>query len=80
MPRLACFACGRTVWATVPLAELFAEERRCPRCGAALQDDRRATDRRTFIRRINKSGSSPTGKERRVADRRRTSKPRRRPA
>ena len=24
MPRLACFKCGRTLWATVPLAQLFA--------------------------------------------------------
>jgi hypothetical protein len=78
MPRLACFACGRTIWATVPLAGLFAEERRCPRCGAALQDDRRAIDRRTFIRRLNRSGKSPTGIERRVADRR-AKRPRRRP-
>jgi hypothetical protein len=78
MPRLACFACGRTIWATAPLAGLFAEERRCPRCGAALQDDRRAIDRRTFIRRVNRMGKSPTGTERRVADRRAKS-PRRRP-
>ena len=77
MPRLACFACGRTVRATVPLAELFAEERRCPRCGTSLQDDRRAIDRRTFIRRLNRVGKSPTGKERRIGERRR--KGRRRP-
>ena len=77
MPRLACFVCGRAVWATVPLAELFAEERRCPRCGASLQDDRRAIDRRSFIRRVNRIGKSPTGKERRVVDRR--AKSRRRP-
>jgi hypothetical protein len=76
MPRLACFACGRTVWATVPLAELFAEERRCPRCGTSLRDDRRAIDRRSVIRRVNKHGQSPTGQERRVADRR--GKPQRR--
>jgi ribosomal protein S27AE len=78
MPRLACFACGRTLWATAPLAGLFAEERRCPRCGAALQDDRRMIDRRTFIRRVNKGGVSPTGKERRTAERR-GKPPRRRP-
>jgi len=78
MPRLACFTCGRTVWATVPLAELFAEERRCPRCGASLQDDRRTYDRRKFIRRVNRFGKSPTGAERRVKERR--VKARRRPA
>jgi DNA-directed RNA polymerase subunit N (RpoN/RPB10) len=70
MPRLACFACGRTVWATVPLAELFAEERRCPRCGASLQDDRRKYDRRMLVRRDSRTGRSPTGDERRIADRR----------
>ena len=51
MPRLACFICGRSVWATVALAQLFAEERRCPRCGASLHDDRRAQDRRYYVRR-----------------------------
>jgi hypothetical protein len=78
MPRLACFSCGRTLWATAPLAELFAEERRCPRCGAPLSTDRRTYDRRQFDRRAPKSLGSPTGVERRVADRRMG--PRRRPS
>jgi hypothetical protein len=58
------------LWATVPLASLFAEERRCPRCGAALHDDRRATERRELSRRQKGTGLSPTGQERRVEDRR----------
>jgi ribosomal protein S27AE len=70
MPRLACFACGRTLWGTVPAAQLFAEERRCPRCGASLHDDRRTYDRRTVDRRDRKTGESPTGLERRRGDRR----------
>jgi hypothetical protein len=71
MPRLACFACGRTIWATVPLASLFADERRCPRCGAALHDDRRQLERRLFVRRqrIEELAAASDG-ERRVGDRR----------
>jgi hypothetical protein len=57
------------MWAAVPLAELFAEERRCPRCGASLNDDRRVWDRRVYVRR-QKVGESPTGVERRSRDRR----------
>jgi ribosomal protein S27AE len=70
MPRLACFKCGRTLWATAPLAQLFAEERRCPRCGAALSDDRRLEERRIISRRQVKVGGSPTGEERRGDERR----------
>ncbi|HEX7591658.1 MAG TPA: hypothetical protein VF375_06885 [Candidatus Limnocylindrales bacterium] len=70
MPRLACFKCGRTLWATAPLASLFAEERRCPRCGASLYDDRRQQNRRLIARRKTGMGQSPTGLERRVEDRR----------
>jgi ribosomal protein S27AE len=70
MPRLACFKCGRTLWATVPLASLFAEERRCPRCGAALSDDRRLYNRRLVARRQTRMGQSPTGEERRAENRR----------
>jgi hypothetical protein len=51
------------------MAQLFAEERRCPRCGASLNDDRRVWDRRSYIRR-QKDGVSPTGVERRMGDRR----------
>jgi hypothetical protein len=53
MPRLACFACGRQIYTTAPLESLFAEERRCPRCGAFLNTERRETERRQTIRREN---------------------------
>ena len=38
---------------TVPLESLFAEERRCPRCGALLNDERRDAERRLTNRRQN---------------------------
>jgi hypothetical protein len=60
--------CGRTLWATVPAAQLFAEERRCPRCGAALADDRRLEARRVYVRR--QSTEPPVAEERRGEDRR----------
>ncbi len=41
MPRLACWSCGRTIYATSPLESLFAEERRCPRCGTLMNLERR---------------------------------------
>ena len=53
MPRLACFACGRQIYPTAPLDSLFAEERRCPRCGAFLNTERREAERRQTIRREN---------------------------
>jgi hypothetical protein len=53
MPGLACWSCGRQIYTTAPLASLFAEERRCPRCGAALHDERRTADRRESHRRTN---------------------------
>jgi hypothetical protein len=53
MPRLACFSCGRQIYTTAPLESLFAEERRCPRCGAFLNTERRETERRQTIRREN---------------------------
>jgi ribosomal protein S27AE len=71
MPRLVCFTCGRTLWATLPAAQLFAEERRCPKCGEPLADDRRLLARRTgFGRRQVTKGESPTGEERRSEERR----------
>jgi len=78
MPRLACFVCGRTVWATVVLAQLFAEERRCPRCGASLHDDRRTLDRRAISRRETPPVPPKVESEKRKAERRIAS--RRRPA
>ena len=72
MPRLACRSCGREIYATAPLDSLFAEERRCPRCGANLNDDRRVTDRRQIVRRLNPilDPGPPAGVEQRIAARR----------
>jgi hypothetical protein len=53
MPRLSCWKCGRQIYTVAPLEALFAEERRCPRCGAFLRTDRRETERRTDHRRQN---------------------------
>jgi hypothetical protein len=53
MPRLACFTCGRQIYTVAPLESLFAEERRCPRCGAYLNTERRESERRQAIRRVN---------------------------
>jgi hypothetical protein len=74
MPRLACWSCGRQIYTTAPLDSLFAEERRCPRCGAFLSHERRETDRRGTIRRQNPPGDpGPPGiEERRIEERRRT--------
>jgi hypothetical protein len=72
MPRLACWSCGRQIYTVAPLESLFAEERRCPRCGAFLNDDRRSDDRRSTSRRENPSDDPgpPAEGERRVEDRR----------
>ena len=72
MPKLACHACGRQIYTVAPLEALFAEERRCPRCGAYLDAERRATERRTRVRRQNPpTDPGPPGDgERRVAERR----------
>ena len=53
MPRLACWSCGRQIYTVAPIDSLFAEERRCPRCGAVLNNERRENDRRMQIRRQN---------------------------
>ena len=42
MPLLACWSCGRNIYATSPLDSLFADERRCPRCGVLMDLERRA--------------------------------------
>lgn len=78
MPRLACFTCGRSFWATAPVAQLLREERRCPRCGAQLNDDRRVSDRRMRDRRMMNAGPPPEG-DQRVSDRRHGAR-RRKPA
>jgi ribosomal protein S27AE len=72
MPRLACWSCGRQLYTVSPLESLFSEERRCPRCGAFLNNERRETDRRWFVRRQNPTDDPgpPDGVERRIDDRR----------
>jgi hypothetical protein len=73
MPRLACWSCGRQIYTVSPLESLFAEERRCPRCGAFLDKERRGIERREHIRRQNPRDDPgpPSGmEERRIADRR----------
>jgi len=67
MTPLACFKCGGTLLATAPLAQLLADERLCPRCGASLQGDRRVSERRVYLRRQVKIALR-TRKDRRVAD------------
>jgi hypothetical protein len=73
MPRLACWACGRQIYTVSPLESLFAEERRCPRCGAFMDRERRETERRSYNRRQNlpdDPGPPPEEGERRVEERR----------
>ena len=45
MPKLACWSCGRQIYAVAPIDSLFAEERRCPRCGAFMDRERREGSR-----------------------------------
>jgi DNA-directed RNA polymerase subunit RPC12/RpoP len=73
MPRLACWSCGRQIYTVAPLESLFAEERRCPRCGAYMDVERREDERRAQNRRQNPPDDPgpPAGEgERRIADRR----------
>jgi ribosomal protein S27AE len=72
VPKLACRACGRQIYTVATLDSLFAEERRCPRCGAFLEAERREHDRRQAIRRQNppEVPGPPDGAERRVSERR----------
>jgi hypothetical protein len=73
MPRLACWSCGRQIYTVSPLESLFTEERRCPRCGAFLDNERRETERRRTIRRKNAPddpGPPDADGERRVTERR----------
>ena len=74
MPKLACRACGRQIYTVATLDSLFAEERRCPRCGAFLESERREHDRRQAIRRQNppEEPGPPDGTERRLTERRTT--------
>jgi hypothetical protein len=73
VPKLACRACGRQTYTVASLDSLFAEERRCPRCGAFLDADRRETERRYRVRRLNPPddpGPPLDTDERRVEERR----------
>ena len=73
MPTIVCRTCGRQVYTTAPIESLFAEERRCPRCGAGLEPDRRmGSNRRFHHRRENtpEDPGPPGGRERRIAERR----------
>jgi hypothetical protein len=74
MPRLACWSCGRQLYATSPLDSLFADERRCPRCGAFLNAERRDVERRIHHRRQNPmtDPGPPDEDERRLGERRKT--------
>ena len=72
MPNLACRICGRVVYTASSLEALFAEERRCPRCGGILAGERRLAARRKGERRQNPPANPgpPGGVERRTSDRR----------
>lgn len=75
MPHLACWSCGRSIYTVAPLESLFAEERRCPRCGAFLSNERRLNERRSRVRRTNPAdepGPPTTAGERRASERRNT--------
>lgn len=74
MPRLACWSCGRQIYTVSPLESLFSEERRCPRCGASLDRERREFERRQLLRRQNPPDDPgpPDGEAERRASERRT--------
>jgi hypothetical protein len=71
VPQLACLSCGRQIYTVAPLNALTAEERRCPRCGAFLNTERREQVRRALIRRQNPLlDPGPPAHERRNGERR----------
>jgi DNA-directed RNA polymerase subunit RPC12/RpoP len=72
MPSLACWNCGRRVYATAGLEALGADERRCPRCGVLMNLERRGPDRRETMRRQNSPDDPgpPDADERRAEERR----------
>ena len=75
MPKLACWSCGRQIYTVAPIEALFAEERRCPRCGVFLNDERRDAERRGYIRRQNPADDpGPLTAEQRLAAERRASR------
>lgn len=78
MPTLACRICGRVVYTAAALDSLFAEERRCPRCGGMLSGERRVANRRKGERRKNPPDiPGPPGSFERRTSERRTSQRRR---
>jgi hypothetical protein len=79
VPKLACWSCGRQIHSVAPLDALFAEERRCPRCGAFLNNDRRDGERRSVARRQNPPADPgpPDGEEERREEERRQMRRRR---
>ena len=80
MPRLACWSCGRQIHSVAPLDSLFADERRCPRCGAFLHGDRREDERRMAMRRQNpKDDPGPPPDDERRRDERRLARRRKPP-
>ncbi len=74
MPTLSCRICGRVIYTAAALDSLFAEERRCPRCGGMLSMERRVGNRRQGERRGNRADvpGPPGSFERRTSERRRT--------
>jgi hypothetical protein len=72
MPRLACWKCGRQIYTVSSLESMDSDERRCPRCGAFLDNERREFERRELLRRQNPTDDPgpPADDERRVTERR----------
>jgi ssDNA-binding Zn-finger/Zn-ribbon topoisomerase 1 len=72
MPSLACWICGRRIYMSDSIDVLLPDERRCPRCGADMDIERRDYDRRQTVRRQNAPDRpGPPGRgERRASDRR----------
>jgi hypothetical protein len=64
--HLACRKCGRQIYTVAALESLFAEERRCPGCGAGLQPERRIAERRVLIRRQYVPERKPIHEERKA--------------
>jgi hypothetical protein len=79
MTAIACWACGRRIYATGHVDALAPDERRCPRCGALMSADRRTLDRRERMRRQNPPDDPgpPEGTDERRLDERRKEQRRR---
>ncbi len=73
MPKIACRKCGRQIYSVAPVDSLVADERRCSRCGASMEMERRVLERRLLERRVNPPDRpGPPGEtgERRLGQRR----------